>query len=97
MIISYQLDFVYPSNKKDLDENESIKVKFIKICDWLRSAQLSAPFGVSFGANGVNPKRLIAQMVERLVRIQEVRGSIPLISTKNESTVKVLLFLAEIR
>ena len=31
-------------------------------------------------------------MVERLVRIQEVRGSIPLISTKNESTVKVLLF-----
>ncbi len=34
-------------------------------------------------------------MVERLVRIQEVRGSIPLISTKNKSTVKVLLFLAE--
>ena len=34
-------------------------------------------------------------MVERLVRIQEVRGSIPLISTKNKSTEKVLLFLAE--
>ena len=33
MIISFQPDFVYPSNKKDLDENESIKVKFIKICD----------------------------------------------------------------
>ena len=33
MIISFQTDFVYPSNKKDLDENESIKVKFIKICD----------------------------------------------------------------
>ena len=30
MIISFQPDFVYPSNKKDLDENESIKVKFIK-------------------------------------------------------------------
>ena len=29
-------------------------------------------------------------MVERLVRIQEVRGSIPLISTKNKSTFMVL-------
>ena len=33
MIISFLLRFVYPINKKDLDENESIKVKFIKICD----------------------------------------------------------------
>ena len=46
-------DFVYLSYKKDLDENESIKVKFIKICNCFRSAQLSAPFGVSFGVNGV--------------------------------------------
>ena len=30
IIISYQPDFVHLSNKKDLDENESIKVKFIK-------------------------------------------------------------------
>ena len=35
IIISFQPEFVYPSNKKDLDENESIKVKFIKICDCL--------------------------------------------------------------
>ena len=33
MIISFQPDFVYPSNKKDLDENESTKVKFIIIYD----------------------------------------------------------------
>ena len=55
MIISFQLDFVYPSYKKDLDENESIKVKVCKICDRFCSAQLSAPFG-KFGVNGVNPR-----------------------------------------
>ena len=47
IIISFQPDFVYPSNKKDLDENESIKVINLKLCDCFSSARFSASFGVS--------------------------------------------------
>jgi len=60
-IISFQPDFVYPSNKKDLDENESIKVINLKLCDCFSSARFSA----SFGVNGVNSVLLMFQKPHR--------------------------------